>query len=218
MSLWLFLLIFLVSGFFADLLTAFFHFGFDYVFPYSTPILGPIARSFRIHHDNPDLDPSDYIENLTRGAQAAILLAIISLAIPYQAAFLWFLISAVIAGMSVWAIFFHQIHSYSHMGAHLSGEYYLSRVAEIEKLQDIKEKKRQLNQLFKTVPIPAPIRILQNCRIILNPSVHNLHHMSFESDFSSVNGWSDWITNPLFRHIARKYKAAAQSSAEMAAH
>ena len=44
------------SGFLGDLFTGFAHFGFDYVFPDKMPILGPVAKEFRQHHDRPTLD------------------------------------------------------------------------------------------------------------------------------------------------------------------
>lgn len=53
---------FFISGFLADAFTGLAHFCFDYVFPESFPIFGPIAREFREHHEYPTLDPSNYVE------------------------------------------------------------------------------------------------------------------------------------------------------------
>ena len=193
------------------MLTAFFHFGFDYVFPYGMPVLGPISREFREHHEEPTLDPSSYRVNFTKGAYASLPLALIALAILYMGAgsHAAFLIGGTVAGMSLWAIFFHQIHSYAHMGAHVSPEVFKARVDEIARIDDPREQARQFDAFFAEAPIPWPVRMLQKARILLNPATHNLHHLQFESDFSSVNGWSDPVTNPLFRYLARHYKAKA---------
>lgn len=117
-------------------------------------------------------------------------------------------------GMSIWALFFHQIHAYAHMGSHLDADHFNARVAEIAKMDDLRLQKRAFDELFDTVPIPPVIRVLQRMRILLNPSVHNLHHVRFESDFSSVNGWSDPLTNPLFGAIARRIKRRQGEPAE----
>ncbi|MGO7274681.1 fatty acid desaturase CarF family protein [Rhizobium ruizarguesonis] len=202
------ILLFVLSGFFADLLTAFFHFGFDYVFSYSMPILGPIAREFREHHEHPTLDPSNYAVNLTKGSYASFPLSMIGMSVGWLGddSGGLFLLSGTITGMSIWALFFHQIHAYAHMGSHIHPEEFKARVAEIAQLKDQREQIRQLDHLFDTLPIPKTIRVLQRSRILLNPAIHNLHHIKFESDFSSVNGWSDPLTNPLFGVIARHYK------------
>ncbi|MGR8964207.1 fatty acid desaturase CarF family protein [Rhizobium leguminosarum] len=200
--------LFFLSGFFADMLTAFFHFGFDYVFPYSMPILGPIAREFRGHHEQPTLDPSDYVVNLTKGAYPSLPVSLIGILVNWLGgdSLGMFLLGGTITGMSIWALFFHQIHAYAHMGSHLHPEQFNARVAEISQLADQREQIRQFDRLFDTLPIPKVIRLLQRWRILLNPAVHNLHHIKFESDFSSVNGWSDPLTNPIFGMIARSYK------------
>jgi hypothetical protein len=56
---------------------------------------------------------------------------------------------------------------------------------------------------------------LQRCRIILNPATHNLHHVLFESDFSSVNGWSDPLLNFVLAPVARRKKAAMLMADEL---
>lgn len=200
--------LFFLSGFFADLLTACFHFGFDYVFPYSMPILGPISREFRSHHEFPTLDPSNTLVNLTKGSYASLPLSLIGLAVLVTSGtdFFGFIAGATLVGMSIWALFFHQIHAYAHMGSHLNADDFNQRVAEISKLENITDQKRAFDHLFDSVPIPPVIRAMQRMRLLLNPSIHNLHHVRFESDFSSVNGWSDPITNPLFGAIARRIK------------
>lgn len=212
--------LFFLSGFFADMLTAFFHFGFDYVFPYKMPVLGPIAREFREHHEAPTLDPSSYVVNLTKGAYASIPLALLGICVASFTAdtFAMFLVTGTIIGMSVWALFFHQIHAYAHMGSSLAPEEFNARAAEIATLEDRTAQIRQFNELFDTVPIPRVIRLLQRCRVLLNPAIHNLHHIRFESDFSSVNGWSDPVTNPLFEVIARFYKARNVSEPQSPLH
>lgn len=212
-SILMLIVLFFLSGFFADMLTAFFHFGFDYVFPYSMPILGPIAREFRAHHEYPTLDPSNYVVNLTKGAYASFPLSLIAMLTTWLGGdgLAVFLLSGTMTGMSIWALFFHQIHAYAHMGSHLHPERFNARVAEIAQLADPREQVRQFDQLFDTLPIPKAIRVLQRWRILLNPATHNLHHIRFESDFSSVNGWSDPLTNPLFGMIARSYKQKQMS-------
>lgn len=211
---WLIVLFFL-SGFFADLLTACFHFGFDYVFPYSMPILGPISREFRAHHGYPTLDPSNAVVNLTKGAYASLPLSLIGTAVYFLGGggLVPFVISSTLVGMSIWAFFFHQIHAYAHMGSHLNADDFNARVAEIGKLDDVRQQRVEFDKLFDTVPIPRVVRILQRARILLNPAVHNLHHVRFESDFSSVNGWSDPLTNPIFGAIARQLKKRQGTSA-----
>jgi hypothetical protein len=113
--------------------------------------------------------------------------------------------------MSFWAFFFHQIHSYAHMGSALPPEEFNRRVAQIRQLPSEVQQMREFERLFETVPIHPFVRFLQKRRIILNPSVHNLHHVSFESDFSSVNGWADPVTNLLLRPIARRMKVRPQA-------
>lgn len=208
-SVWLALVAFVISGFLADLFTGLAHFGFDYVFPDETPILGPIAKEFREHHEYPTLDPSNYVENLTKGSYGSLLLSVlvcILSSIMPESPFTFIVISSLM-GMSFWAFFFHQIHSYAHMGSHLSPEDFKRRVAQISRLGTKKEQKLEFEKLFASVAIPPAIRFLQRCRIILNPEAHNIHHISFETDFSSVNGWSDPIINLILRPLARRIKA-----------
>jgi hypothetical protein len=204
-----------VSGFIADLFTAFAHFGFDYVFPEDMPILGPIAKEFRDHHEWPTLDPKDYVVNLSKGAYCSLPLSIIVVILSlvvYQNT-LTFFVLATFLGLSFWGFFFHQIHSYAHMGACLSPEEFKSRVLQISRLSSKAQQIQQFRELFDAVPIPSPIRFLQKCRIILNPEVHNVHHVAFETDFSSVNGWADPIANLVLRPIARRLKEKSLSGA-----
>jgi hypothetical protein len=205
-----------LSGFLADAFTALAHFGFDYVFPEKMPILGPIAREFREHHEYPTLDPSNYVENLTKGSYCSSVLSLLVfyLADAFPSGELWFLIIATFFGMSIWAFFFHQIHSYAHMGSILPPEELHACIARIRLLPSSAQQVEEFSKLFGAVPIPPMIRILQRHRIILNPKAHNLHHVLFESDFSSVNGWSDPVLNPVLGPIARRKKAAAQGAAE----
>jgi hypothetical protein len=204
-------LAFLLSGFLADLFTAFAHFGFDYVFPEQMPILGPVAREFREHHQRPTLDPKDYVVNLSKGAYCSLPVAIVAFVLSrsFPAGGASFFIAATFLGMSLWAFFFHQIHSYAHMGACLSPDQFNARVAEISRLPTKAAQIQAFGRLFEKVPIPPVIRVLQRLRIILNPEVHNLHHVAFETDFSSVNGWADPLVNIILRPIARRLKAKA---------
>lgn len=207
---WLGVAAFLLSGFIGDLFTGFAHFGFDYIFPEDMPILGPVAKEFREHHDCPTLDPTDYVVNFTKGAYCSLPLSliVIALASPHHG-WISFLAIATLLGMSFWAFFFHQIHSYAHMGSSLSPDEFKQRVAMIGRLPTEAEQKREFARLFETVPIPPAVRFLQRCRLILNPATHNLHHIQFESDFSSVNGWSDPVSNLILRPISRRLKARA---------
>lgn len=207
---------FLLSGFLADAFTALAHFGFDYVFPERMPILGPIAKEFREHHEYPTLDPSNYIENFTKGSYCSSVLSalVFYLADAFPSGELWFFIIATLFGMSIWAFFFHQIHSYAHMGSILPPEELHGCIARIRQLPSSAQQVEEFSKLFEAVPIPPVIRVLQRYRILLNPKTHNLHHVLFESDFSSVNGWSDPVLNPVLGPIARRKKAAARASVE----
>jgi len=177
------------------------------------PILGPIAREFREHHDCPTLDPKDYVVNLTKGAYCSLPVALLvyALCLTLPADGISFFIEATLLGMSFWAFFFHQIHSYAHMGSRLSPDEFNARVAQISRLPTKAVQIREFGKLFETVPIPPVIRFLQRYRIILNPEVHNLHHISFETDFSSVNGWADPVINVVLRPIARRMKAKLEA-------
>lgn len=211
-NLWLAGAAFLISGFLADLFTALAHFGFDYVFPEDMPILGPVAREFREHHQRPTLDPRDYVVNLSKGAYCCLPLALIVLALsallPPNS--LSFFILSILLGMGFWAFFFHQIHSYAHMGACLAPEEFNARVLLISRLPTKAAQIEEFGKLFEKVPIPPLIRWLQRHRIILNPEVHNLHHVAFETDFSSVNGWADPVVNFALRRIAKRMKQKAE--------
>jgi len=44
------------GGHLSDLFTGLPHFSFDYVFLEKMPIMGPMAKEFREHHNFPDLD------------------------------------------------------------------------------------------------------------------------------------------------------------------
>lgn len=208
-SVWLLVIAFFISGFLTDLLSGFAHFSFDYIIPAEMPILGPFAVKFRAHHEAPTLDPSAVLTNLTMGAYAAlpfVTLAwmIIGLSADTPASFLT---AAILIETSVWMLAFHQIHSYAHMGCHLSPEQFNQAVAEISQLPTKRQQKEEFARLFRSVGIPRFVRILQRCRLFLKPEIHWIHHHSFESDFSSVNGWSDPLMNFLYRPLARRMKA-----------
>jgi hypothetical protein len=102
---------------------------------------------------------------------------------------------------------FHQIHAYAHMGSHLPPEEFNRAVSEISQLSSKKQQKEEFAKLFQSLGIPPFVRFLQRCRLFLRPEVHWQHHLSFESDVSSVNGWSDPVMNWLYRPIARRKKA-----------
>jgi len=182
---------FFVSGFLADLFTGLGHFGFDYVWPEKMPILGPIAKEFREHHEYPTLDPSSYAENLTKGSYPSLPLstAVIWLTYSLSPGGTSFVIVAVLLGLSWWAFFFHQIHSYAHMGCSLAPDELHKCIKGIRELPTQQEQVREFAKLFEAVPIPPVIRFLQRSGVILNPAKHNLHHVLFETDFSSINGW-----------------------------
>jgi hypothetical protein len=208
-SIMLAVLAFFLSGFLADALTGIAHFSFDYVFPHSMPIVGPIAREFNEHHDEPTLDPSAYVENFTKGAYASlpVSLLVIALSLGWTDSVSSFFVEATLLAMAVWALFFHEIHAFAHMGSALPPEVFTARVSDINRMTTKAEKKLALRRLFETVPIPAAIRLLQRVGLLLEPGRHNLHHLEFENNFSSVNGWSDPLLNPILGPIARRYKA-----------
>lgn len=204
-----FVLAIIISAFIADLFTGLAHFGFDYVFPYNMPILGHVAFEFNEHHAEPTLDPSSYVENFTKGACASLPISVVGLVLLIYAPATpgWFLVHVVILGVAGWALFFHQIHAYAHMGSSLAPEEFNRRIEEISHLSSRGEQMQALRHLFETVPIPGAIRLLQRCRIILSPERHNIHHIRFETGFSSVNGWSDPLLNIFLGPFARRCKA-----------
>ena len=212
-GLWAALSALAVSAYLADLFTGLAHFGFDYVFPDRMPILGPISVEFRDHHSEPTLDPSDYWVNFSKGAYASLPVSLIvclsSLVTEESALSFWIFCTA--TGTSFWALFFHQIHSYAHMGSHLSPEEFNNRASQISALPTKKKRIKAFRELFADEPIPPFIRFLQDFRILLNPGVHNLHHIEFETDFSSVNGWSDPLCNLFLAPIARRLKDRSPS-------
>jgi hypothetical protein len=207
-----------LSGLLADGITALAHFSFDYIFPYDFPIFGPIAQGFNEHHDTPTLDPKDWIENFTLGAYGSCAMSLLSAGFilfgshgsvgSFAIALLWFL--------SIWGLLFHHLHSYAHMGAALDPDRFNAEIARISAIRCKSRQKAALRRLFDSVPIPRLVRILQRLRLTLEPGRHNLHHMHFESDFSSVNGWSDPFLNPLLGPAARYFKARRLQEAALA--
>lgn len=214
-SLWLCVPAFFLSGFLADLVSGLFHFGFDYVWAARTPIFGPIAMEFREHHATPTLDPSAFVPNLTKGAWGATLFAVVAgiLAGTWTGSPLSFFWAATVMCFSLWMLGFHQIHSYTHMGSNLSPEEFNAAVVEISKLPAQKQQ-REFAKLFDDAGIPRWVRLLQRLRLFLRPEVHWKHHISFKSDFSSVNGWSDPLMNPIYHWLLsrRAGSLAANSS------
>lgn len=208
-SLWVLPIAFFAGGFVTDLISGLFHFSFDYIWPPRTPIMGPISVEFREHHDEPTLDPSAFISNVTRGAYGALPIALITLVADRMFAdtFAAFLLLCTLSATTLWMLGFHQIHSYTHMGLELLPEEFNLAVAEISKLPTKRQQRREFAKLFDSVGIPPTVRMLQRCHLFLRPEVHWRHHISFESDFSSVNGWSDPLMNLIYEPIARRKKA-----------
>lgn len=89
----------------------------------------------------------------------------------------------------------------------MTPEEFLAEVARIRNLRTKKQQVEAFRELFDKAPIPKPIRILQKLGLLLQPERHNVHHIHFESDFSSVNGWSDPVLNLIARPLARYYKS-----------
>ena len=208
-SIWLSLVAFFLAGFLTDLISGLAHFSFDYVWRDETPITGPISVEFREHHVDPTLDPSAFVSNLTRGAYGAIPFALATWIVARVTAdtALSFLVLAVLMGISLWMLGFHQIHSYAHMGSTLSPEEFNRAVVEISQLRDKRQQKKEFARLFESVGIPRFVRLLQRAGLFLRPELHWQHHISFESDFSSVNGWSDPFMNWFYGPVARRKKA-----------
>lgn len=218
-SLWLCLIAFLAGAFISDWLSGLAHFGFDYVWPPRAPVMGPIAVDFRRHHERPTLDPSALLINLTKGVYAALPLGVIAGAFAWTSADTTrsFFIAAVLVETSLWMLGFHQIHSYAHMGSQLSPEEFNRAVAAIDQLPTRRQQRQAFARLFASMDIPVVVRWLQRCRLFLRPEIHWRHHIAFETDFSSVNGWSDPAMNWLYRRVARARKATALARVAVAA-
>lgn len=208
-SLWLAIVAFFIGGFVTDWISGLAHFGFDYVWPPWMPILGPVSVEFREHHQDPTLDPSALMTNFTKAGYAALPLAFITWIVTIRSAdtSLSFLMDATLLAISVWMFGFHQIHSYAHMGSKLAAEDFNRAVVEIGRLPTKRQQRREFARLFEGVGIPPVVRVLQKSGMFLRPEIHWRHHLSFESDFSSVNGWSDPFMNWLYRPIACRKKA-----------
>jgi hypothetical protein len=206
-SFWLSVIAFLIGGFIADLISGLFHFTFDYVWPPHTPIMGPISVEFQAHHVEPTLDPSALATNLSKGAYGALPLALIIIAVIRLSADTGtsFLILASLMSTSLWMLGFHQIHAYAHMGSRLSPDEFNRAVAEISQ-RPAWQQRAGFASLFDNVGIPPLVRMLQRCGVFLRPEVHWQHHISFETDFSSVNGWSDPLMNHVYRPLVRWIK------------
>lgn len=200
---------FFVGGFVTDLISGLAHFGFDYVWPPWMPVLGPIAVEFREHHENPTLDPSALLTNFTKAAYGTIPIALATCVVTFLSGetLLWFFVDSSLLATSIWMFGFHQIHSYAHMGSRLSPEAFNRAVVEISRIPNKRTQKAEFAKLFDGAGIPPFVRRLQRLGLFLRPEVHWQHHQSFDSDFSSVNGWSDPFTNWLYGPIARRQKA-----------
>lgn len=213
-SLWFLVPAFFVGGFLTDLISGLAHFGFDYVWPDRMPFLGPISVEFRQHHEDPTLDPSALLTNLTKGAYGALPFALITLGVAWASgdgAVAFFVVLSLFL-TSLWMLGFHQIHSYAHMGSRIPPEEFNQAVAEISQIPDRRRQQQEFAKLFEAAGIPRFVRFLQRAGLFLRPEIHWRHHNSFESDFSSVNGWSDPVMNWLYRPIARRKKAKEESA------
>ncbi len=199
----------IISAFITDLISGVAHFTFDYVWSDDTPILGPISVEFRQHHDRPILHSSDIWNNFTKGAYASlpILLLTITLMVLIESSPINFFILMTLLMASIWMMAFHQVHTYSHMGNLRTASDFSRSLADIKKLPKV-EQKLEIRKLFDFDNIPRWIRLLQRFRIILRPEIHWLHHQSYESDFSSLNGWSDPLMNLIYRPLSRRRKTA----------
>jgi hypothetical protein len=208
-GLWLSVRAFFAGGFITDLISGLFHFSFDYVWPPRTPVMGPISIEFQQHHTRPILDPSAIVPNLTRGSYGALPFAVLAWAVAYTSADTAgsFLVAATVMSASVWMLGFHQIHSYTHMGSSIPAEEFNRAVAEISALDSRRRQEEEFVKLFDAVGIPPFVRFLQRSRIFLRPELHWRHHIYYETDFSSVNGWSDPLMNLLYKPLARRKKA-----------
>lgn len=205
------------SGFLADLITAFVHFGLDYAVPsYRVPILGPMSREFQEHHDNPTQSPSNsnYGVNFTKGAYGSfpVLIPVIIFAWNGTEGVLSFFVLATLTGMSVWALFVNQIHAFTHMGSDVSSEEFSQWTERIKNLPTETEQRREYDRLFENIPIPRAVRVLQGLGVILSPSAHNMHHINFEKNFGIINGWSNPISNLVLVPISRHFKQKGEKA------
>jgi hypothetical protein len=108
-----------LSGFLADAITALAHFSFDYIFPYNFPVFGPIARGFNEHHDEPTLDPKDWVENLTLGAYGSCAVSILSagvILVGDRGAASSFVLTLLLF-LAIWGLLFHHLHRRSSSGS-----------------------------------------------------------------------------------------------------
>jgi hypothetical protein len=216
-NVWLLLVAFLLSGLVVDLVSGMAHFSFDYLWEPATPILGPLAVEFQQHHVEPTLDPADLVENLSKGAYVGLPVALAACWVSRSSsgAAVSFLLASVLTEGSIWILGFHQIHSYAHMGAQLSPTEFNHAVAKFARLS-FKQRKVAFAELFSGTAIPPIVRLFQCCHIFIRPEVHWQHHICFEQDFASVNGWSDWMMNRLYRKYARRSKELGQTGLRMA--
>jgi heat shock protein HtpX len=209
-----FVLLFLLGGFLADMLTAILHFALEYAVSDTTPVIGPFAREFRAHLVAPRRAPSKLLENLTRGAYLSLPFSILGLLISLSGGADWgsFLVGGTMVSMSIWLLWCYQIHAYAHISAYYAGTDLQARATEIFALEDTTEQVRRYNKLADTTDIPPVIRLLQRSNLLLNPAVHALHHIRRDTYFSGVNGWSNRITAPIFQKAALYFQEQRATS------
>jgi hypothetical protein len=95
--------------------------------------------------------------------------------------------------------------------AHLSPEEFKLRVTQITHLPAQEELKQEFKKgsLRRCPLLPITVSAATKGN---SQSANNLHHIAFESDFSSVNGWFDPITNLIFRPLVRRIKAKSYAT------
>lgn len=51
---------------------------------------------------------------------------------------------------------------------------------------------------------PWPVRLMRRMRLLMRPDDHRRHHDTLACDFSTINGWSNPVLNPVFRVLKRR--------------
>lgn len=60
------------------------------------------------------------------------------------------------------------------------------------------------------------VAFLQDHHIILNPSVHKIHHQQFNQNYAILNGWSNGVLNWIYRNLVAPYASDSVSAATQA--
>ena len=53
--------------------------------------------------------------------------------------------------------------------------------------------------------VPPILRLLQDCKLCLDPNFHGTHHEKLDSHFNLLNGWTHDLTNTVIGHIDRTF-------------